>query len=368
MKFEFLEDLRDLLEDNGLVDAEIESILTEYSFIFDEMQKLNLSYDEIIERIGSPKQIVKKYKDKRFNKKNAIKNNKWVALTPFISVIGFFVLGNLGYWNFSWMFFLLIPLVIMWNQSSSNKVIILSAPLIAGLAFFSIGFGTQTWHPTWLVFLWIPASNIIFSKMKPLRKFSAISPLIAIVSFILIGVYTNLWNPAWLVFLLIPMTAVLHKKSMKRIIFYELSFVVAISIYLFMGWQYGLWGIGLLAFILPIAYSVLIDDLSFHFGFDFINNRYLARRLSFVLIILATVIYVVIGTIYNDFWRYGWMIYLLIPIITISVKKSSKFSFSAISPFVATIVFFSLGFFADLWSISWLAFLMIPMSAIIENK
>ena len=62
------------------------------------------------------------------------------------------------------------------------------------------------------------------------------------------------------------------------------------------------------------------------------------------------------------------MIFLLVPMIAILTGKDKKHLLVALSPFVAVIVFFTLGYFFNLWIVSWLAFLMIPILGIIDGK
>ncbi len=53
---------------------------------------------------------------------------------------------------------------------------------------------------------------------------------------------------------------------------------------------------------------------------------------------------------------------------TVVFKRVRKNKFVALSPFIAMIVFFGLGFSYGLWHLAWLAFLLIPISAIISSK
>jgi len=50
-----------------------------------------------------------------------------------------------------------------------------------------------------------------------------------------------------------------------------------------------------------------------------------------------------------------------------SKEKRSKSKFVALSPFIATIIFFVLGMYFDLWSISWMAFLLIPIAGLVTS-
>ncbi|MFA7422878.1 MAG: hypothetical protein WCZ00_04000, partial [Acholeplasmataceae bacterium] len=62
-----------------------------------------------------------------------------------------------------------------------------------------------------------------------------------------------------------------------------------------------------------------------------------------------------------------WMFVLLIPISSIFLFDKSK-KITPFMPFVAVIIFYSLGYFFGLFEISWIAFLLIPIVAVIENS
>lgn len=53
---------------------------------------------------------------------------------------------------------------------------------------------------------------------------------------------------------------------------------------------------------------------------------------------------------------------------TVVIKRVKKNRLVALSPFIAMIVFFGLGFAKGWWNVAWLAFLLIPISGIISSK
>ena len=85
-------------------------------------------------------------------------------------------------------------------------------PLLIAVIFVFIGVLTGTWHPTWMIFLLIPAyyGVVAFlshkggdSVKETLRYFPF--PTIIIVLYLCMGFFLNLWHPGWLIFLLIPL-------------------------------------------------------------------------------------------------------------------------------------------------------------------
>ena len=81
--------------------------------------------------------------------------------------------------------------------------------LVALIGYLAIGFTIKLWHPTWLIFLAIPAYYItaVAFLQKTEKKMLLTLPvyLYAVIIFLIIGFILNLWHPAWLVFLCIPL-------------------------------------------------------------------------------------------------------------------------------------------------------------------
>ena len=80
--------------------------------------------------------------------------------------------------------------------------------LVAIIGYLAIGFSIKLWHPTWLVFLAIPAYYItaLAFLQKTEKKMLLTLPvyLYAVIIFLILGLLFNLWHPAWFVFLAIP--------------------------------------------------------------------------------------------------------------------------------------------------------------------
>lgn len=81
--------------------------------------------------------------------------------------------------------------------------------LVALIGYLAVGFTIKLWHPTWLIFLAIPAYYItaVAFLQKTEKKMLLTLPvyLYAVIIFLIIGLILNLWHPAWLVFLCIPL-------------------------------------------------------------------------------------------------------------------------------------------------------------------
>lgn len=102
-------------------------------------------------------------------KKNRIKG-KICAITPFICVIAYVLMGTLAnLWHPGWIVFFLIPAVPTILYSHKNNVQSYIVDVICMLIFigyFVVGFVFKIWHPTWVAFLLIPVLHILFDKDK----------------------------------------------------------------------------------------------------------------------------------------------------------------------------------------------------------
>jgi hypothetical protein len=66
-------------------------------------------------------------------------------------------------------------------------------------------------------------------------------------------------------------------------------------------------------------------------------------------------------------WGYFWIVFLIIPVYVIYHEVEGDEKIIALMPFIATFIFFTLGWFFNLWAWAWIAYLLIPMVAIIKE-
>src|SRR5690606_9128381 len=74
-----------------------------------------------------------------------------------------------------------------------------------------------------------------------------------------------------------------------------------------------------------------------------------------------------LGNLVDGGYSYGWLAFLLIPVMAILVNVQGKDKIVALSPFAAVATFFAVGFTTGLWHPFWLVFLIIPILAITLN-
>jgi len=365
MKNQYLEEIKEALQDLEASKEDIKDILNDISGLYDDALEKGKTDEEIYALLGNPREVAYELIDTIKIRHHRNKRNKVVALMPFLATIAYMILGfGFDLWHPGWLVYLSIPISgIVFNTNIKNAIISLS-PFVAVITYLILGFRYNLWHPGWLIFFLIPVISIILNtRFKDM--FVALSPFAAVITFMILGTYYDLWNPGWLVFLIIPMLGLLHSKSIWKMIISELSFIIAIAFYLYMGYVQGSWALGALGFLLPIAVSMLFGDVTFNF---FWNVPKGADRKK-VYLLLSTILFCIVTFVALGFflqgWAYAWQVFLLIPVV--SILAYDKFRFTSISPFVAVVLFFSIGYFFHSFHLSWLAFLIIPMAGIIEN-
>lgn len=110
-------------------------------------------------------------------------------------------------------------------------------------------------------------------------------------------------------------------------------------------------------------YQVSVDDLLKAGGEipakDPASNR--EHQLDLTLWLIAVIAYIAVGCLYH-LWHPGWLIFLLVPVISSAIsaiqkKRADCFAYSAL----ALVVFLYLGCVKMLWHPTWLLFLTIPL-------
>jgi len=313
-KKEYLDLLEEVLSQNDVDEQEINVILEDYEELYDGYLERGMTDGEIKEKLGSPFDVVASLKGSmRYKKTYPDKTHeKWIAISPFIALIVFFVLG----------------------------------------------FMYDLWHPTWLVFFIVPLSGILFSAKSSIwSTLTAISPFIATIFFMLYGYYTGVYHPTWMVFLIIVLFSFMSIKEATKYLY--IGFLVIGSLlYLWIGLTYQVYDISLLVFLPLVIVLIIFGDLEVTF-----HVPKVLKPMGYV-VVFTLLIYFLSGYLYG-LWNVMWLIFFLVPLTAIYIGEKSKSKYIAMTPFFATTIFFLLGYLFDLWSISWMAFLLIPMVAIL---
>lgn len=141
-----------------------------------------------------------------------------VGLVAILATACFFIIGFFtNSWHLTWMIFFIIPIsaliveIVVKEKDIVGSITGLVA-VVATAVFLIIGFEFGLWHPGWLIFITIPIVGTITDIVKR-KDFSGVIvglvALLATVTFFIIGSLYHVWHIAWIVFLLIPITAII---------------------------------------------------------------------------------------------------------------------------------------------------------------
>ena len=368
MKAKYLEELRFLLNRYSMSEIEIDDIVNDYNEMYDNWLNSGMVEEEVEDKLGAPSEIyrelVEGYQtvEKTQRVKRSRKNDKYIAITPFISLVAFFIIGfAFEGWAYGWLVFLLIPMTaIVLEVSKGDHKFTALMPFIAGIIYFYFGFVHNIWHPTWLVFMIIPITAILTDR-KSIGTFEsviALSPLVILVVFLYLGFENSLWVPAWTLFLIITLLGSFKEKNKLKMLVWNITILGGVAGYLYIGYTYGEWGYALLSYIPLVIFGIIQGEITVQFqtGKDYI----------FVSVVAATAFFV-LGYLTGD-WGYWWVVFLAVPVFAILKETKGNERSIAIMPFISLVIFFTLGWFFGLWAYAWLAFLLIPVVAIIKES
>lgn len=172
MKEKYLKELNESLS-VAFSYEEANAITKDYEELFDDFLSAGLTEQEVINKIGEPREIVQ----------SLIEENK--RMFPVIGKSNVVLPKKLG------------------------RKLIKIIPFISLIIFLILGYTLQAWHPGWLVFFLIPISAVLFAPYKK-RKLIGVTPFLAVTIFILIGTYVkNGYQYSWIAFLFIPLIGIL---------------------------------------------------------------------------------------------------------------------------------------------------------------
>ncbi len=315
----FLEELKEALSDYEYEASVITDVLEDHQNLIEEAVERGFSESDYIRTLSTPRQIAKSLK--HVEKRREEKDHKLVALSPFLAVI----------------------------------------------AFFLIGFGTGAWHPGWLVFLGIPIAGVLFEDVGEWKAL-ALSPFLAVIAFFLIGHYLGRYDVSFLVFFSIPVLGLIRKKRMiDRVSL--VGFIVLPLVYLVVQFndpiEYG-WLI--LSPLLVLA--VLSGSIQVRVDFLSKGREDFGRRLGFLIAISISllIVYLVIGLL-TSAWHPWWVLVMIVPMVIVYlIDDEDRFNVVSYTPFVAVMLFFLVGHYFNLYQLSWLFFLMIPIAGVLQES
>lgn len=225
------------------------------------------------------------------------------------------------------------------------------------ILFFLSGQLLTGWQYSWMFLLLIPITGILTS-VKGREILPALAVFISIIVFYTLGMKFGLWHPGWLVFLSIPTLGIFASKNNKKLLL-SLTPFITVLIYFIVSYFYNefyLYG-------WPIFLLIpLVDSFNIEKTFD----RY-AMLLSLVLSIIA---YYILSILFTN-WYYPLFVFV-IPIgfaimterlrITVNIGLDKKRNiFVVISTLFVVTAYLLVSFLTKGWSWSWIILLLIPM-------
>ncbi|MFA7589470.1 MAG: DUF1700 domain-containing protein [Acholeplasmataceae bacterium] len=365
-KEQFINELTSYLKARNVIESDIKAVVEDYKELYGEAQDRGLSDVEIFEKLGTPRSIYLALRDTLSIRYVSSNRNKIVAVSPFVAIILFFIIG-LGFnlYDYAWMSFLLIPIsAILINVKGSDRIISLT-PFISIVIFMITGFLFDWWHPMWLIFFSIPISAIIL-KTKNKDTVIGLSPFVITIIYFLVAVLINpeFYRYGFAMYALIPIIAILlHPLNTKRITMLILI-VLAVFGHLFAGFVYDGWSYSWAAYLVPVIFGIIIGDITFESELGWRDKKQKSTLLSLIVIVA---VYFAVSYLVGGIWNWSWIILLLFPMASIYIHNGIKHPVSFM-PFIATITFMILGTFFGLWDYAWLVYLSIPIVAIVTDK
>ena len=368
MKKNYLNELKLLLDQYNMEDSEKNDIVNDYGDMYDNWIENGMNEDEVESKLGAPNSIIgdlvegyRKIRNVEADKRSS-RGHKLIALMPFISLLLFFVGGFVfDGWVYSWMAFLLIPVVaiiVEMSQARDKHIFTALSPFAVVVGYLILGFVYNLWHPGWLIFLAIPVIAIVteLKSMGFLPFLTSISPFAAIVAFVVL-LETEAFTPAWLVFLIIPIIGVLNEKNKLKVLIWEILIIGGALGHMYLLTLDIAYGFTLLSFLPIVIYGVIEGDIQ-------ITGMQKEYKGLLVFIIIA---YIALGLFVPNMWGYAWLLFLIIPVYAIIKETNGNARVISLTPFIALFIFFTLGWFGGWWAFSWIAFLLIPIVAIIKE-
>ncbi|MBN3490200.1 hypothetical protein JV173_01605 [Acholeplasma equirhinis] len=366
MKNTYLSELYLYLKKQNVTKEDVSKVLEDYDLLYEEAKDAGLTHNQIVERLGTPESIYKGLKGDLNHTDKGL--NKLTAISPFVALVIFFLIGNLvpGGYQYSWMAFLLIPIVaILINVEGLNKFVALM-PFLSIITFMLVGFTTDLWHPMWLVFLSIPMVAITLNVSAKDGKFVALSPFVVTITYILISYFNqSFFAYGYALYALVPLLAIFtHKLTTSRVLTALLIILAVIAHQvLFHLTTYG--QNAYLVYLVPVAFGILTNQIKISVNDLDVWKKHPMLAFSILLVIMA---YGLVVLFFPESIAWSWVILLLIPMMSIYVTNKFKY-LVAYTPFIALAAFILLGnFVPGAWQYAWTFFLLIPVTAILTNN
>lgn len=360
----YLKEIYDYFIEKEVIKHDIDNVIADYSELYDEAIGLGLSDGDVISKLGTAKDIYYGIEDTLRHEKS--KDNRIVAVMPFISTILFFLVGfAFDGWAYAWISYLLIPVTAIIVNTRKKDMIVAISPFVATITFFILGFLFDLWHPGWLIFLIIPVSAIALNS-KGSEKIVALSPFVFLTIYMIVSAFivSEFYYYGWAIFALIPVIAILTQPIKLKDIFMISTILLAMAAHITIYFTIENAGYVWMVYLVPTVVGILLGYIQVISG-DKVNVK---EKIWVILAMLLVVIaYLLVSFLIPNIWTWSWIILLLIPMI--GIYDGTKFEHPvAYMPFIAVTIFMLLGSLGNYWQYAWLVFLIIPITAILTES
>jgi hypothetical protein len=115
VKKDYLEDLKDELEESPVLKSEIHQILRQYDALYDDYMDEGFTPSKVEEKLGTPQEIVSEILAARKVEKSGI--DPTVYFSFFLSIIIYLIVGYFTeLWHPTWLILLLSPAVYIFKK------------------------------------------------------------------------------------------------------------------------------------------------------------------------------------------------------------------------------------------------------------
>lgn len=187
------------------------------------------------------------------------------ALSPFMAILAFFILGEFGLWQPGWLVFLAIPMIGILNGKNWGKIIVFELSFLIAIGLYLyIGYVMGEWTLAALSFL-IPVIYGVLSGDIQIRFFqgdwfSKITVILTIAVYVAMGIlFPTTWAWLWVIFFLVPVQAIVRKGGKENILVAVMPFVATTIFYLVGFFVPGAFAYSWLAFLLIPMAAILKD-------------------------------------------------------------------------------------------------------------
>jgi len=113
----------------------------------------------------------------------------------------------------------------------------------------------------------------------------------------------------------------------------------------------------------------VVDDMRDSYSYVEYKSKKHNSKLIALMPFIAVILFFTLGMGFG-LWHPGWLVFLLIPVVAIILEARTSFlsTLTALSPFIATTIYFLIGVLYHVYHPTWVIFLIIPMIGALNSQ